>query len=79
MEKITGTVSASYTVSVGYDFFIKKKKPYQSGGVAVSPMIWINAANGIVLHTLAGGFAVEISLWTGLDKNRLALPTNQAF
>ncbi len=77
-KKILGTLSGEYAVSLGYDFFVHKK-PYNSGGVALSPILWVSGGNGINLHHLAGGVGVEITLWNGLDKNQLVLPEKNAF
>ena len=78
LKQILSDVGGAYHLAVGYDFFPFHKKG-RSGGVAVTPVAWINAMNGTNLTYLAGGIGIEITFHAGLPKNQLDLPGARAY
>lgn len=78
LEKITPGVAGSYSVELGFDYFAKTFK-HKSGGLALTPLVFVNAKNGTGMTAFQWGIGFEITVWTGLPKNQLNLPMNEAY
>ena len=74
---IDGSIGAFYQLAAGYDFFPFYKKG--SGGFAVTPVVGFAAVPGELLTSLLGYVGIELSFWTGLTKDKLNLPDEEAF
>jgi hypothetical protein len=68
--------NAAYTVGATYDWFLGSRR---SGGWALTPGTRFRAAPGDPLTAFAFYFGVEISYWSGLSDNQLALSTREAW
>ncbi|MCK9463317.1 MAG: hypothetical protein M0R80_27165 [Proteobacteria bacterium] len=77
-EKLIGRVGGTYGVAVGWDFF-PAHDPRRSGGFAVTPFVWFEGSPDPNFATVTGGIGIEITFWTGLAKNELVLPDDEAF
>lgn len=77
IEKVVGRFGADFTVAVGYDFFPGHKG--QSGGFAITPVVGFTAGPGDILGTYGVFVGIEISFWTGLPKDQLDLPMDEAY
>jgi hypothetical protein len=77
-EKLIGRVGGTYGVAVGWDFF-PAHDPRRSGGLAVTPFVWFEGSPDPNFATVTGGIGIEITFWTGLAKNELVLPDDEAF
>ncbi len=77
-EEARGTVGAEYFVGLSYDFF-----PYTfadgSGGLALTPVLQGRLLPKGDWTVVAGFVGVELTLWSGLPKNQLELPDEQAY
>ena len=78
LEELRPGVAGSYSVALGYDHFFTTFT-HGSGGVALSPVVFINAKNGTGMTEMQWGIGVEITAWTGLPKNQLSLPMDEAY
>jgi len=77
LDAVIGRYGADFTVAVGYDFFPGHKG--QSGGFAITPVVGFRAGPGGQLGTYAVFVGLEISFWTGLSRDRLELPVEDAY
>lgn len=77
IERPLGRIGGSYAAAVGWDFF--PGHDGSSGGLAIAPVIWFEAGPGEEFTTLVGGIGIEISWWTGLPREQLDLPLDEAF
>jgi len=77
IDKPLGRIGGSYGIAVGWDLFPGDQRG--SGGFAITPVVWFEAGPGEEFTTLAGGIGLEISWWTGLPRERLDLPVDEAF
>jgi hypothetical protein len=78
VDKPLGRIGGSYGVAVGWDFYPAHDEG-DSGGLAISPVVWFEAGPSDEFTTLAGGIGIEISWWTGLPREQLDLPVDEAF
>jgi hypothetical protein len=78
LVRIIPAVAGHYSIAFGYDFFVRKRA-IGSGGLALTPMAWFSANNGTSLAAVQGGIGFEVTWWTGLPKNQLALPVKDAY
>jgi hypothetical protein len=78
IEKIIGRVGGTYGAAVGWELY-PGHDPRRSGGFAVAPYLWFEASPDPGFATLMGGVGIEITWWTGLPKNELVLPDDEAF
>lgn len=76
-EEVRGAYGAAYTLGLSYDWFPWARG--RSGGWAVTPMLLARALPGDPLTSYAGMFGLEVTWWSGLPKNQLDLPIEQAF
>ena len=76
--KITGRVGGTYGVAVGWELY-PGHDPRRSGGLAVAPFVFFEASPDSTFASLAVGVGFEITWWTGLSKNELVLPDDEAF
>lgn len=77
LEEVIGRFGADFTVAIGYDFFPGKEG--QSGGFAISPVVGFRAGPANLTSTYAVFVGIEISFWTGLSKDQLNLPMEEAY
>ncbi len=75
-DESRGAVGAAYTLGLTYDWFFGSRR---SGGWAVTPGAQLRAVPSDEVDAFAAYLGVEVSYWTGLAKNQLALPPAQAF
>lgn len=78
LDKIVGRVGGTYGAALGWEFY-PGRDPKRSGGFAVAPYAWFEASPDPGFATLMGGIGIEITWWTGLEKNALVLPDDEAF
>jgi len=78
IEKPLGRIGGSYGVAIGWDFF-PGHDPGESGGLAITPVVWFEAGPSEEFTTLVGGVGIELSWWTGLPREQLDLPLEEAF
>jgi hypothetical protein len=71
-----GTVGSGYVIGLGYDWFPGHR---QSGGWAVSPLVEARFVPGNTATAFIGTVGVQLSYWTGLPRNQLDLPPDEAF
>ena len=76
--KLTGRIGGTYGAAIGWDFF-PSRDPKRSGGFAVTPFVWFEWSPDPNFATVMGGVGIEITWWTGLAKNELVLPDDEAF
>jgi hypothetical protein len=76
--KLVGRVGGTYGAAIGWDFF-PAHDPKRSGGFAVTPFVWFEGSPDPNFATVMGGVGIEITFWTGLAKNELILPDDEAF
>ena len=80
MEKVIGRFGATYGFTVAYDFFPgSRSNPYQSGGLSLTPVAGVHIGPGSATSVYSVFIGISVSWWTGLPKNRLDLPVDQAF
>ncbi len=75
-----GGLGALYTLGASYDFFpFYEEGKYESGGWAVTTFADLQflPAGGVTTANFILG--VEITWWSGLRRNKLELPTSEAF
>jgi hypothetical protein len=77
IEPLLGRYGEAWRVGVGWDFFPGHQGG--SGGLSLTPVAWFEAGPGAEFHTLAAGIGLEIAWWTGLARNELDLPLDEAF
>lgn len=75
---LLGRFGDAYRVAAGWEL-----TPFydegESGGFAVAPLVWFEAGPGAEFTALLGGVGLEITWWTGLAKNELDLPFDEAY
>ncbi|MDJ0762528.1 MAG: hypothetical protein QNJ97_06010 [Myxococcota bacterium] len=76
-KKITGQFGGAYGLAVGYDFFPFYRQG--SGGFGITPTISAMVGAGDMFTTVTMTIGIEISWWTGLPKDQLDLPIDQAY
>ena len=75
-EELRGTYGSAYTLGLTYDWFIR---PCWTGGIALTPTLQLRALPGDPIDSYTMMFGLEITRWTGLPRNQLDLPPDQAF
>jgi hypothetical protein len=75
-DETKGGYGASYTLGVSYDWFGTRRR---SGGLALSPTLLLRAVPGDGADAFAAFAGLEVTYWTGLPKNQLALPDAEAY
>jgi hypothetical protein len=75
-EELRGAYGAAFTVGLSYDWFLGHRL---TGGWALTPSVWLRAVPSQDVDAFVGLFGIEITYWTGLAKNQLALPPDQAY
>jgi hypothetical protein len=75
-EELRGSYGSAYTVGLTYDWFIR---PCWTGGIALTPTLQVRALPGDPIDSYTLMFGLEITRWTGLPRNQLDLPPDQAF
>lgn len=75
-----GGLGALYTVGASYDFFpFYEEDQYESGGWALTAFADLQFLPAGEVTTKSFILGVEITWWSGLDRNKLDLPTAEAF
>jgi hypothetical protein len=77
IEKVIGQAGGAYSLAVGYDFFPGQGD--RSGGLSITPVVGIEVGPGDPLTTLTGWIGIELSWWTGLPRDQLVLPEEEAY
>lgn len=77
IDEVVGRFGADFTIAAGYDFFPGHKG--QSGGFAITPVVGFTAGPGEILGAYGVFVGIEISFWTGLPKDQLDLPMDEAY
>lgn len=77
IDKPLGRIGGSYGLAVGWDFFVPRQGG--SGGLAVTPVVWFEAGPSDTFTTLGAGIGLEVGWWTGLPREQLDLPVEEAF
>lgn len=72
-----GGYSAVYSLGVGRDLFLSPAA--QSGGWVLSPVLGVDLTPAEDLTAVVGWVGLEVSYWTGLDKDKLRLPVERAY
>ncbi|MBN2344478.1 MAG: hypothetical protein JXX29_01730 [Deltaproteobacteria bacterium] len=81
ITEVIGRFGATYGITVSYDLFAgsRHRSPHQSGGFAMSPYIGAHIGPSDVTSIYAFFVGIAFTRWTGLPKNRLDLPLDEAF
>jgi hypothetical protein len=66
-----------YALGVGANVFLSPGT--QSGGWVLSPVVGVELAPSDDLSAVIGWVGLELSLWSGLSKDKLRLPTDRAY
>ena len=75
--KQKGTVGGGYSLALSYDWF--PGGGHGSGGFAIMPVLEARLVPGSKVSALTGLFGLEFSYWTGLPRDELILPENEAY
>lgn len=75
-EELRGSYGSAYTVGLTYDWFVR---PCWTGGIALTPTLQLRALPGDPIDSYTMMLGLEITRWTGLPRNQLDLPPDQAF
>lgn len=79
-REIIGRVGGTYTIAMGYDFFMgRKPNSRKSGGWAISPYAGVQFGPSNPTSSYMGIIGVSISWWSGLNKNQLDLTAEEAY
>ncbi|RLA20592.1 MAG: hypothetical protein DRQ56_02790 [Gammaproteobacteria bacterium] len=76
--KSDGAYGDVYTFAVGYEFYPFYDGPYDSGAFGFAPVVALRMQPGDDMF-LTVWIGVELKWWSGLPKNQLALPVDEAF
>jgi hypothetical protein len=76
-EPSRGVGGAYYSFGATYDVFLTRAS--RSGGVAITPGVFVKVLPGDSYGTVVWWGGLELSWWSGLDKQALELPPDQAF
>jgi len=71
-----GTVGSGYSLGLGYDWFFTHRL---SGGWGLTPTAQVRFVPGNTASALIGLLGVQVSYWSGLPRNQLELPPDEAF
>jgi opacity protein-like surface antigen len=75
-DEVQGGYGAAYSLALTYDWFPGNRR---SGGWAITPGLRLRAVPSDTVDAFAVLAGVEVSYWTGLPKNQLALPDSEAY
>ena len=75
-DELRGGYGAAYTLALTYDWFPGSRR---SGGWAITPGVRLRAVPSDTIDAFAVLAGLELSYWTGLPKNQLALPDSEAY
>ncbi len=75
-DDLQGGYGAAYSLGLTYDWFPTNRR---SGGWAVTPGIRVRAVPSDTIDAFAVLAGVELSWWSGLPRNQLALPDAEAY
>jgi hypothetical protein len=76
-EPARGVGGAYYSFGVTYDLFMTRAS--RSGGVALTPGVFVKLLPGGDYRAAVLWGGLELSWWSGLDKQALELPADEAF
>ena len=71
-----GTVGSGYFLGLGYDWFFGHRL---TGGWAATPSVEARFVPGNTASAFIGTVGVQLSYWTGLPRNQLDLPPDEAY
>lgn len=71
-----GTVGSGYFLGLGYDWFFTHRL---TGGWAATPTVEARFVPGDTASAFIGTVGVQLSYWTGLPRNQLDLPPDEAY
>ncbi len=71
-----GTVGSGYFLKLSYDWFFTYRL---TGGWVATPSMEVRFVPGDTASALIGTVGVQLSYWTGLPRNQLDLPPDQAY
>ncbi|HTE53038.1 MAG TPA: hypothetical protein VK698_19430 [Kofleriaceae bacterium] len=75
-DDLQGGYGAAYTLALTYDWFPGNRR---SGGWAITPGVRLRAVPSDTIDAFAVLAGIELSHWSGLPKNQLALPDSEAY
>jgi len=75
-DELRGGYGAAYSLALTYDWFMGNRR---SGGWAITPGIRLRAVPSDTIDAFAALAGVELSYWSGLPRNQLALPDSEAY
>jgi opacity protein-like surface antigen len=75
-DELTGGYGAAYTLAMTYDWFPFDRR---TGGWALTPGVLLRAVPSDTIDAYAVLAGLEISWWSGLPRNQLALPDSEAY
>ncbi len=75
-DVLRGTVGAGYFLGLGYDWFFTRRL---TGGWAATPTLQARVVPGTNVSAFIGLIGVQLSYFTGLPRNQLDLPPEEAF
>lgn len=75
--KLKGTVGAGWSLALSWDWFVAG--PNGNGGFAITPVVEARFVPGDEINALSAIFGIEFSYWTGLQRDQLILPEDQAY
>ena len=76
-KKLRGSYGTQYGLGLSYDWFPRVND--SSGGLAITPTFDVRFLPESSATSVAGFLGVELGWWTGLPKNQLELPDNEAY
>jgi opacity protein-like surface antigen len=76
LDELDGGYGAAYSLALTYDWFMGHRL---SGGWAITPGIRARAMPSDTIDSFTVLAGVEISYWSGLPRNQLSLPENEAY
>jgi hypothetical protein len=74
--KLHGVAGAGYTVWLSYDKFFGQRR---TGGWALAPMAGVRLVPSTTATALVGLIGLDFSWWSGLPREQLLLPPNEAW
>ncbi len=77
LDKVTGQAGGWYALAVGYEIFHRQRGC--SGGLSLTPIVGIDVGPGDPTSSFNAWAGIELTWWTGLPKNQLELPVEQAY
>jgi hypothetical protein len=77
LSDVRGTFGDTYLAGVGTNLYLSDEK--KSGGWVLSPVVSVEVAPDNAFTTTSVWLGLEISWWSGLTRDRLDLPPDEAY